>query len=86
MYGKRKVSVIKEGKRANSITDALTGKINDYKEYSTKTEYKMWKERKKKSKSKPKPKKSNNPTIKQSGLDSVYIPGKTGTSEEILRH
>ena len=85
VYGKRKVSVIKEGKRANSITDALTGKTNDYKEYSTKTEYKMWKERKKKSKSKPKSKKSNNPTIRQSGLNNVYIPGKTGTSDEILK-
>ena len=86
VYGKRKVSVIKEGKRANSITDALTGKTNDYKEYSTKTEYKMWKEPKKKSKSKPKSKKSNNPTIRQSGLNNVYIPGKTGTSDEILKH
>ena len=78
VYGKRKVSVIKEGKRANSITDALTGKTNDYKEYSTKTEYKMWKEPKKKSKSKKS-------TIKQSGLNNVYIPGKTGTSDEILK-
>lgn len=79
VYGKRKVAVIKEGTRANSITDALTGKTNAYKEYSTKTEYKTWKEPKKKSKSKSK-------RIKQSGLDRVYIPGKTGTSEEILRH
>ena len=86
VYGKRKVSVIKEGTRANSITDALTGKTNSYKEYSTKTEYKMWKERKKKSKSKPKSKKSNNSTIRQSGLNNVYIPGKTGTSDEILKH
>ena len=86
VYGKRKVSVIKEGKRANSITDALTGKTNSYKEYSTKTEYKMWKEPKKKSKSKSKSKhkKFNDPTIRQSGLDKVYIPGRTGVSETIL--
>ena len=84
VYGKRKVAVIKEGTRANSITDALTGKTNAYKEYSTKTEYKTWKEPKKKSK--PKSKKSNNPTIRQSGLNNVYIPGKTGTSDEILKH
>ena len=88
VYGKRKVAVKKEGTRANSITDALTGKTNAYKEYSTKTEYKTWKEPKKKSKSKSKPKskKSNNPTIRQSGLNNVYIPGKTGTSDEILKH
>ena len=77
VYGKRKVAVKKEGTRANSITDALTGKTNAYKEHSTKTEYKTWKEPKKKSKSKSK-------SIKQSGLDRVYIPGKTGTSDEIL--
>ena len=86
VYGKRKVSVIKEGKRANSITDALTGKTNSYKEYSTKTEYKMWKEPKKKSKSKSKSKhkKFNDPTIRQSALNDVYIPGRTGVSETIL--
>ena len=86
VYGKRKVSVTKEGTRANSITDALTGKTNSYKEYSTKTEYKMWKEPKKKSKSKSKSKhkKFNDPTIRQSGLDKVYIPGRTGVSETIL--
>ena len=84
VYGKRKVSVIKEGKRANSITDALTGKTNSYKEYSTKTEYKMWKEPKKKSKSKSKNKKFNDPTIRQSALNDVYIPGRTGVSETIL--
>ena len=84
VYGKRKVSVIKEGKRANSITDALTGKTNSYKEYSTKTEYKMWKEPKKKSKSKSKHKKFNDPTIRQSALNDVYIPGRTGVSETIL--
>ena len=78
VYGKRKVAVIKEGTRANSITDALTGKTNAYKEYSTKTEYKTWKEPKKKSKSKSKNK------LRQSGLNDVYIPGKTGTSDEIL--
>ena len=78
VYGKRKVAVKKEGKRANSITDALTGKTNDYKEYSTKTEYKTWKEPKKKSKSKSKNK------LRQSALNDVYIPGKTGTSDEIL--
>ena len=98
VYGKRKVSVIKEGKRANSITDALTGKTNDYKEYSTKTEYKMWKEPKKKSKPKSKRKnkpgsryidefkKFRDPNIRQSALNDVYIPGKTGTSDEILKH
>ena len=87
VYGKRKVAVKKEGTRANSITDALTGKTNAYKEYSTKTEYKTWKEPKKKSKSKSKPKpKSKNPTIRQSGLNNVYIPGKTGISDEILKH
>lgn len=80
VYGKRKVSVIKEGKRANSITDALTGKTNDYKEYSTKTEYKMWKEPKKKSK--PKSKRKNK--LRQSALNDVYIPGKVGTSEVVL--
>lgn len=84
VYGKRKVSVIKEGKRANSITDALTGKTNSYKEYSTKTEYKMWKEPKKKSKSKSKHKTFNDPTIRQSALNDVYIPGRTGVSETIL--
>ena len=84
VYGKRKVSVIKEGKRANSITDALTGKTDSYKEYSTKTEYKMWKEPKKKSKSKSKHKKFNDPTIRQSALNDVYIPGRTGVSETIL--
>lgn len=70
VYGRRQVSVITEGTRANSITDALTGKTNAYKEHSTKTEYKMWKEKKKK--------------VKQSGLDKVYIPGRTGVSETIL--
>ena len=86
VYGKRKVAVKKEGTRANSITDALTGKTNAYKEYSTKTEYKTWKEPKKKSKSKPKSKKSNNSTIRQSGLNNIYIPRKTGISDEILKH
>jgi hypothetical protein len=80
VYGKRKVAVIKEGTRANSITDALTGKTNAYKEYSTKTEYKTWKEPKKKSKSKSKSKNK----LRQSALNDVYIPGKTGTSDEIL--
>ena len=70
-YGRRQVSVTTEGTRANSITDALTGKTNDYKEYSTKTEYKMWKDKKKKK-------------VKHSGLDKVYFPGRTGVSETIL--
>ena len=78
VYGKREVAVKKEGTRANSITDALTGKTNAYKEYSTKTEYKTWKEPKKKSKSKSKNK------LRQSALNDVYIPGKTGISDEIL--
>ena len=80
VYGKRKVAVIKEGTRANSITDALTGKTNAYKEYSTKTEYKTWKEPKKKSKSKSKSKNK----LRQSGLNDVYIPGRTGSSDIIL--
>ena len=71
-YGRRQVSVTTEGTRANSITDALTGKTNAYKEHSTKTEYKTWKGKKKKKK------------LKQSGLDKVYIPGRTGISETIL--
>lgn len=71
VYGRRQVSVITEGTRANSITDALTGKTNAYKEHSTKTEYKMWKDKKKKK-------------VKHSGLDKVYIPGRTGVSETIL--
>ena len=83
-YGRRQVSVTKEGTRANSIKDALTGKTNAYKEHSTKTEYKMWKEPKKKSKSKSKHKKFNDPTIRQSALNDVYIPGRTGVSETIL--
>ena len=70
-YGRRQVSVTTEGTRANSITDALTGKTNTYKEHSTKTEYKTWKGKKKKK-------------MKQSGLDKVYIPGRTGVSETIL--
>ena len=70
-YGRRQVSVTTEGTRANSITDALTGKTNAYKEHSTKTEYKTWKGKKKKK-------------LKQSGLDKVYIPGRTGISETIL--
>lgn len=70
-YGRRQVSVTTEGTRANSITDALTGKTNAYKEHSTKTEYKTWKSKKKKK-------------LKQSGLDKVYIPGRTGISETIL--
>ena len=80
VYGKRKVAVIKEGTRANSITDALTGKTNAYKEYSTKTEYKTWKEPKKKSKSKSKSKNK----LRQSALNDVYIPGCTGSSDIIL--
>ena len=80
VYGKRKVSVTTEGTRANSITDALTGKTNAYKEHSTKTEYKMWKEPKKKSK--PKSKRKNK--LRQSALNDVYIPGRTGVSETIL--
>ena len=71
-YGRRQVSVTTEGTRANSITDALTGKTNAYKEHSTKTEYKTWKGKKKKKK------------VKHSGLDKVYIPGRTGVSETIL--
>ena len=70
-YGRRQVSVTTEGTRANSITDALTGKTNAYKEHSTKTEYKTWKGKKKKK-------------VKHSGLDKVYIPGRTGISETIL--
>ena len=70
-YGRRQVSVTTEGTRANSITDALTGKTNAYKEHSTKTEYKTWKAKKKKK-------------VKHSGLDKVYIPGRTGVSETIL--
>ena len=69
-YVRRKVSVTTEGTRANSITDALTGKTNTYKEHNTKTEYKTWKSKKKK--------------LKQSGLDKVYIPGRTGVSETII--
>ena len=80
VYGKRKVSVTTEGTRANSITDALTGKTNAYKEHSTKTEYKMWKEPKKKSK--PKSKRKNK--LRQSALNDVYIPGRIGVSETIL--
>ena len=70
-YGRRQVSVTTEGTRANSITDALTGKTNAYKEHSTKTEYKTWKGKKKKK-------------VEHSGLDKVYIPGRTGVSETIL--
>ena len=70
-YGRRQVSVTTEGTRANSITDALTGKTNAYKEHSTKTEYKTWKSKKKNK-------------VKHSGLDKVYIPGRTGVSETIL--
>ena len=72
-YGRRQVSVTTEGTRANSITDALTGKTNAYKEHSTKTEYKMWKGKKK-----------NKKKVKHSGLDKVYIPGRTGVTETIL--
>ena len=79
-YGRRQVSVTTEGTRANSITDTLTGKTNAYKEHSTKTEYKMWKEPKKKSK--PKSKRKNK--LRQSALNDVYIPGRTGVSETIL--
>lgn len=62
-----------EGVRAASITDALTGKTNDYRRYSTYRTEKAKKTTKK---------------LKQTGLsqNDVYIPGRIGTSDEYLRN
>lgn len=83
--------IVEKTKKANSITDILSGKIRDGKRYkSVKTKNKATYNFDTPTKTtKRKTKKSNvkatyDVRVKHSALNNVYIPGRTGVSETIL--